>query len=428
VELVVAAPTDSIYVLNADGSPVAGWPVFIGDAYAGIGTSPVVGDIDGDTYPEVVLFNSEGRVLGLNHDGTPMTGWPQWIDGDSFFAGSPALADFTEDGRLEIVIPGMDGLCHFFRYDGSSMPGWPREYSTSGGTESSPVIADINGDGDLDIILGGENGRICAWDIDGNYIAGFPIQLKNFIRGTPTVKDLDGDGDLELIASCWDENIYVWDLAGESYRGCTQWNGFHGNLFNSGWTKYVATTDAAVTAWMYEIGEGFLRLTWSVSDDIGEWDLYRQVGGDEFELIAASLGTEEIGTVSFTDRLIEEGLIYTYRLESPGSGVSVETDAIEIPVARAMLYQNYPNPFNPNTTISFTVPGDSGSKQNVSLNVYDIRGALVKTLVNGPVGGGRHEVVWSGTNNRGEQVASGVYFTMFLSGGRRSVKKMVLLR
>ncbi len=428
VELVVAAPMDSIYVLNDDGSSVAGWPVFIGDLYTGVGSSPAVGDIDGDTHPEIILCNSEGRVLGLNHDGTPMPGWPQWIDGDNFFAGSPALADFTGDGKLEIVIPGMDGLCHFFRYDGSSMPGWPMEYSTDGGTESSPVIADIDGDDSLDIILGGENGRICAWDIDGNYIAGFPIQLKNYIRGTPSVRDLDQDGDLELIASCWDEHVYVWDLDGESYRGCVQWNSFHGNLFNSGWTKFVATTDAAVTAWMYEIGEGYLRLTWSVSDDTTEWDLYRQTGDDEYELIASSLRSEATGTVSFTDRLVEEGVVYTYRLEESESGVSVETDAIEIPVARARLYQNYPNPFNPHTTIAFTVPGDSGSKQNVSLNVYDVRGALVRTLVSGPVSGGKHEVVWNGTNNRGERVASGVYFSQFLSGGQRSVKKMILLR
>ncbi len=145
-------------------------------------------------------------------------------------------------------------------------------------------------------------------------------------------------------------------------------------------------------------------------------------------MIAGSLRSEEIGTLSFTDRMVEEGLTYTYLLEISGGGASLETDAIEIPVARSRLYQNHPNPFNPSTTISFTVPGDSGTKRNASLNIYDIRGALVKTLLNEPIAGGRHEVAWNGTNNRGERVASGVYFTRLISGGYTSVIKMILLR
>ena len=428
VELIVAAPSDYIYVLNSNGSSVAGWPVHIGDEGANVGASPVVGDIDGDTFPEVIIQNSSSRVLGLNHDGTPMPGWPRWVNGSRFFAGSAALADFTGDGRLEVVIPGMNSLCHFFRYDGSTMPGWPKTYSLSGPTESSPVIADINGDGSLDIILGCEEGRLNAWDVDGNEIPGFPIQLKGFVRGTPMVWDLDLDGDVELIASCWDHNVYVWDLDAQTYSGYAQWNGFHGNQFNSGWKELVTQTDAAVTAWMYEIGEGYLTLTWAVSGEIEEWDLFRQTGDGDYELIAAALRTEESGTVSFTDRMVEEGLIYKYRLEVAGGGASVETESIEIPVASAKLYQNHPNPFNPSTTIAFTVPGDSGAKQNVALNVYDLRGALVKSLVNGPVTGGRHEVSWDGRNNRGGRVASGVYFTKFASGGYKSVKKMILLR
>ncbi len=428
VELIVAAPYDYIYVLNSDQSAVAGWPVFNGDAGANIGASPVVGDIDGDSFPEVIIQNSYSRVLGLNHDGTPMSGWPRWVNGSSFFAGSAALADLTGDGYLEVVIPGMNSLCYIYRYNGAALPGWPKAYSTSGATESSPIIADITGDGNLDIILGGEEGRLNAWEIDGSEIPGFPIQLSGFIRATPIVRDLDFDGDVELIATCWDQNVYVWDLEAQAYAGYAQWNGFHADQFNSGWKELSVSTDAAVTAWMYELGPGFLRLTWAVSGEIEEWDLYRQIGDGDYVMIAAALRTEETGSISFTDRMVEEGLIYKYRLEVAGGGASVETESIEVPVASAKLYQNHPNPFNPSTTIAFTVPGGSGSKQNVALNVYDLRGALVKTLVNGPIKGGRHEVNWNGTNNRGEQVASGVYFTKFASGGYKSVKKMILLR
>jgi hypothetical protein len=428
VEIIVAAPSDSIYALNSDQSAVAGWPVYIGDAGATVGASPVVGDIDGDTFPEVIIQNSAWRVQGLNHDGTDMPGWPIGINCNSFFAGSAALADFTGDGRLEVVIPGMDTYCYFYRYDGTPMPGWPKQYASSGVTETSPVIADINGDNSLDIVLGSEEGRLNAWDINGDIIPGFPIMLSSFIRGTPVVKDLDFDGDVELIASCWNQNVYVWDLDARYYPGYAQWNGFHGDQFNSGWKELDVATDAAVTAWMYELGPDYLRLTWSLSRETEEWDLYRQTGDGEYELVAMGLTVEAGGTLSFTDRMVEEGLVYRYLLEVAGGGVSVETESIEVPVASARLYQNHPNPFNPSTTIAFTVPGSSGSRQNVALNVYDIRGALVRSLVNGPVAGGRHEVSWNGTNNRGEQVASGVYFTRFASGGYRSVRKMILLR
>lgn len=427
-ELIVAAPTDSIYILNPDRSPVAGWPVFIGDEAAGVGASPVVGDIDGDTRPEVIIQNSMARVLGLNHDGTSMTGWPQWVNGNSFFAGSAALADLTGDGRLEVVIPGMNGLCHIFRYDGYSLPGWPKEFSDGRCTESSPVIADIDSDGSLDVILGGEDGKISAWDIDGNYLAGFPIQLKNFIRGTPEVMDIDFDGDLELIASCWDENVYVWDLGGEYYRGCVKWSGFHGNRFNSGWKELVTVTDAAVTAWMYEIRGGSLTLTWSVIGDEREWDLLRRERGGQYEQIAGGLTMDGEGRVVWTDDRVREGVFYEYRLESAGGADAVETGLIEVPVSLARLYQNYPNPFNPATIIAFTIPGDSSVRRSALLNVYDVRGRLVRTLVNGPVTGGRHEISWDGRNNGGTEVSSGVYFARFASGGTRSVRKMVLIR
>ena len=428
VEMIVAAPDDSIYCLNHDRTSVAGWPVPVIDPGAGVGASPVVGDIDGDSRPEVIIQNTSSRVQGLNHDGTNMPGWPKWVNGNNFFAGSCALADLTGDGRLEVVVPGMDGLCYIFRYDGSSMPGWPKEYSTSGGTESSPVIADITGNGSLDIILGAENGRISAWDIDGNHLAGFPIQLKNTVRGTPSVSDIDLDGDLELIAACWDEKVYVWDLTADYYDGCVSWNGFHGNLFNRGGIDFVTSTDADVSAWMYELTGSSLRLIWAVGGRGEDGVLLRRAKGGEFEPVAYGLRKDEAGTITWTDRSIEEGLFYEYRLESEDGLDFAETGWIEVPVASARLYQNHPNPFNPGTSIVFTIPGQSSVRRNAILSVYDVRGILIKTLVNGPVAGGRHEVAWDGKNNHGIGVSSGVYFARFATGGYSAVKKMILVR
>ena len=71
-----------------------------------------------------------------------------------------------------------------------------------------------------------------------------------------------------------------------------------------------------------------------------------------------------------------------------------------------VLKQNYPNPFNPSTTIEFTLP----VAQRVILEIYDISGQLVKTLIDALKPAGIYKVDWDGTNEAGEQVASGVYF------------------
>lgn len=428
LELIVCAPQDSIYIVKNDGSALPGWPQSIIDMTASIGASPAVGDINGDGFPNVIIQNSAGRVMVFNRNGTMMPGWPRWVDSNSFFCASIALADFTGDGRLEIVIPGMNSLCYFYRYDGTSMPGWPKEYASSGSTESSPVIADITGDGLLDIILGSEEGRLNAWTMFGEDIPGFPIKLNGFVRGTPVVKDLDLDGTLELIASCWNRHIYIWDLEAPYSYGCVQWNGFHGNQFNSGWKEHIAPTDASLTTWMHEFGPGFLRLSWLIAGYEREWDLYRRSGDGEYRIIAERLAVDGSGAIVFTDRTVEEGLVYAYRLELSGGGAAVETGRIEVPIASVRLYQNYPNPFNPSTTVTFTLPGGSVARHAVLLGVYDVRGALVRTLVSGSVAGGRHQVTWDGTNERGGQVASGIYFAKFVSGGHSAMKKMVLLR
>jgi len=429
VELIVCSPADSIYCLNVDGNRVGGWPVEVENT-ANITASPAVGDIDGDGRLEVVVQSSTGLVYGLNHDGTTMTGWPKWISSNTgTIAPSPALADLDEDGKLEIVLAGLDKNCYILRYDGSSYPGWPQPYGSTSTTESSPVIADIDGDGSLDIVLGCEEGILNAWKKNGELIAGFPIAVGSFIRGTPMVHDLDCNGDIELAASCWDQNIYVWDLAGTYYRGYAQWNGFHGNVNNTGWKEFVATTGVDRITCMWRLLEDMIELNWSVSADVTSWNLYRGKRGEGFELLAAGLRGDQVNAINYVDRTVEAGLAYRYRLEAEeGSDLSMTTEEIMVPVRNVRLYQNHPNPFNPSTSIPFTVPGGMESRRGVQLAVYDASGALVKTLVAGALAGGRHEARWDGRNERGESVASGVYFVQVSSGGFKEARKMILLR
>jgi hypothetical protein len=88
------------------------------------------------------------------------------------------------------------------------------------------------------------------------------------------------------------------------------------------------------------------------------------------------------------------------------------------------LEQNYPNPFNPKTEISYHIPQDEA----VSLNVYDVSGRLVRTLVDGNKVFGPHSVVWDGKDNVGRQVSSGVYFYRLWAGDFVKTRRMVLLK
>jgi len=91
---------------------------------------------------------------------------------------------------------------------------------------------------------------------------------------------------------------------------------------------------------------------------------------------------------------------------------------------RTMLDKPFPNPFNPRVELAYSLaqPG------RVTLQVFDVKGPLVDTLVseNQPVG--RYAEVWNGTDHEGESVASSVYFARFVAGEVRMTHRMVLIR
>jgi len=114
-----------------------------------------------------------------------------------------------------------------------------------------------------------------------------------------------------------------------------------------------------------------------------------------------------------------------------GAGPSLATGIADEPIkgrpAAFALYQNYPNPFNPATSIPFTVPGSVGMQKAV-LEIFDVGGRLVATLVNGQLSPGNYLIRWDGRTRSGGYAATGVYFYRLQAGGMTQTKKMVLLR
>ncbi len=89
-----------------------------------------------------------------------------------------------------------------------------------------------------------------------------------------------------------------------------------------------------------------------------------------------------------------------------------------------LLIGNYPNPFNPATTIYYELPNAS----KVKLEVYNLLGQNVRTLINVRQEAGRHQIVWDGENDFGLPVASGIYIYRFQAGNYSKIMKMILMK
>jgi hypothetical protein len=187
---------------------------------------------------------------------------------------------------------------------------------------------------------------------------------------------------------------------------------------------YVALVDA-------QTGEVFHRETGRNTNvmDRRYWDL-TDLAGRVAYIEIADLSTGYFGHICVDD-IVESGVrLTTTTGEGQGSGKKtrggVQTSAAAPNSAGpARLLANTPNPFNPRTQVRFEIPAES----RVRVEMFDARGALVRTLLDEMRGPGRHAVEWDGTDRLGAGVASGVYFARLqVNGALVETRKMMLLK
>ena len=154
-----------------------------------------------------------------------------------------------------------------------------------------------------------------------------------------------------------------------------------------------------------------LTVSWTVSRGTASYQLTDGRGGQAFrsrEMVGE-------GSVKITNSELNK---ITVRLVGDG----------QLPKEFA-LSQNYPNPFNPTTNIKYALPVES----RVTMEIYDLLGQRVRTLISGAQTAGYHVAEWDGTNDAGGNLPSGVYFLRLTAAGNdgknfNEVRKLMMLK
>jgi len=245
------------------------------------------------------------------------------------------------------------------------------------------------------------------------------------------------EGEYRAIA--YDEdNDGFW---GNNYEGdiiCTGRNGATIDVINDPGPMHVYgmaydnITPDGPYLWLFDQGDGF-----STPQNIRQLDIASgQFTGIEFD-VSSRLGAGVAKGLFITDEY-EEGILTIGGLYILGNGyyddymifgltlgeATVDSPETEMPEIVSSL-NNYPNPFNPETTISFSL---AQTASLVSLKIYNMRGQIVKTLINEELEAGTHQRIWNGTDSGNLPVSSGVYFYSLEAGNSLQTKKLILMK
>lgn len=195
-----------------------------------------------------------------------------------------------------------------------------------------------------------------------------------------------------------------------------------------GWFMPVGSVGWSVTP------DSLFSLSWVAPIEplypVVNYKVYRRVNAGRYELLGYA------DTNQYTEHLSLPGTYHYYVAAVYQQGESVGSEPIgfvfpivagedpSTPPLVTKLYQNYPNPFNPSTTLMF----DLAESGKVKLSVYNIKGQLVRRLVDESLAAGTHRIVWDGVDSHNSQVSSGVYFIRFESRGHNYTRKAVLMK
>ena len=435
---VVAGTADGfVHAFLADGSPAPGWPVDLGTAapahvsigalggpfpltvtvasgarikffdYAGrvpastyaryypgtTATQPcAIGDIDSDGVAEVVVPMGS-FVFGFERD-TPGDELGRELPSPA--SGPVTLGDSDLDGDLEIAVPTAAGLVYLLDHTGADVPGWPFD-SEGGIAMRGAAWANVLGSDAPELALASQAWKLHLLDGGGVEQAGFPVNAGFgwYQYGSPVIGQIDGFFP-DIVLGSDGSNGWAFNVIGNAIPGWPRQLGAQCR-----WTPAIGDIDQ----------DGSNEVVLLTTDDVQVFDVRSAPLPPSFTWLMAGHGPQRTGCSDCIEDLV--------------SGVE---DPLALAPTRVSFAPPSPNPASSRTALSYALPAAA----QVKLQIFDVRGHLVRTLADGKQEAGRHEVFWNGTHTNGRRVALGLYLarlTVAGAGGQEEqVQKISLVR
>lgn len=284
-----------------------------------------------------------------------------------------------------------------------------------------------------------DEGDVIALDGDANvYVTGeSTITAARFDRDIVTIRY--GQGGSE---------DWVAEYGGPASAADVGWGivaGDDGSVYVCGMDRQVPSYSDMITIkysqddpvegylWASVTEAGNVLLSWSVPalTGVGELNVYRATSPDGPFVRVNGAPLDPVSPGEFEDSTVWPETTFWYELRAvldDGSEDVVEPGPARVTTGGALtlgLCSPRPNPSSGVTALWFEVPSDG---PDAKLTVYNLRGELVKALIDGAVGRGRHVRHWDGTDETGHVLAAGVYFVRLEAAGATSIRKVLLVR